>query len=143
MAGAADDEPDDAALWAAFLALGDVPDDEFDHERAAELVIRLNERGSPQIVDWAVPLLTDPDPWRRQAAAWALAQHGSREGRPFATQVLPHLAAAARVERDADVRALVVEAIGCSETQSAAPELMRYADDPAAEVRRRVAGTCR
>lgn len=135
-----DDVPDDdAALWAAFLALGEVPDDDFDQDRADALVHHLNERGDAQVVDWALPLLTDPSPWHREAAAWVIRQHGFRLGRPFAARAMPGVVSAARVETDPGVRAELVAAIGWSELPELAPELMRYADDPHADVRWQVA----
>jgi len=134
-----DHELDAVALWAEFLALGAVPDQEFDHDRATELVTRLNEPGAPEVVEWALPLLSGVDPWHREAAAWVLMQHGFPEGRPFAALVLPHLVAAAGQEPDPDVRGLMVDAIGRSEMAAAAPELMWFADDPEPWVRQKVA----
>jgi hypothetical protein len=110
-----------AQAWAEFLALCAVPDDEFEanEERAAELVGISNERGEPEVVAWAMPLLADPAPWRRQGAAWVLGQHGYREGRPFGDQVLPALVQAARVEQDDLTREVLVAAIGHAEHRSA------------------------
>ena len=139
MTGAADDDLDAAALWSEFLALGAVPDDDLDQDRADELVARLNREGDPQVVEWALVLLADADPWYREAAAWVIRQHGFRSGRPFAARAMPGVVAAARVESDPGVRAELVTAVGWSEMPELAPELMRYAGDPHAEVRWQVA----
>ncbi len=91
---------DSEDAWGQLLGLGDAPGDAFDDEAAETLVYLLHQRGEPVVLEWALPVLSDEDPWRRQAAAWVLGELGYEHGRPFADRVMPALAQAARIERD-------------------------------------------
>lgn len=82
-------EQSSAQLCAELLALGAVPDDQFDEEHAVDLVRALHRRGEQQVCDWALPQLEHPDPWHRQAAAWVLEQLGYERGRPFGDVATP------------------------------------------------------
>ena len=128
----------------SFLACA-LSDEDFERhgDRAAELVHLLNDRGEPEVVDWAIPLLTDPDEHRRQGAAWVLGQHGFQRGRPYGAQIMPALAAAARIERDELTREFLVTAMGHAEDPSWAEELMSYANDPYPPIRQTVAASLR
>jgi hypothetical protein len=88
-----------------------------------------------------LPLLRDPDDWRRQIAAQVLAQYGYEHGRPFGTVVMPELARAARIESDDETRAIIVCAIGDAEDSAWVPELLHYVRDPYAPVRQGVAAS--
>ena len=127
-----------AHLWAELVSLGE-HGEEIDQNRAGDLIHILNERGERAVVDWALPLLTHAEPWRRAAAAWTLGQHGYTSGRPFTSDVMPALTAAARRETDDDTRELLVSAIGHADDPAWVEELLHYADDPHAPVRTTVA----
>jgi HEAT repeat protein len=114
-------------------------DDEFDDAAAGRLVHLLQQRGESVALEWTLPALTDPDPWRRQAAAWVLGEFGYEQGRPFGDQVMPALVRAARSESDADARREMVTAIGHADDPAWVPELLTYADDDDPEVRESVA----
>ena len=130
---------DSRSAWTQLLALGDEPDDELDDDTAGRLVHLLQERGEDVVLEWALPALTDPNPWHREAAAWVLGEFGYEQGRPFGDQVMPALVRAARSESDPDARREMVSAIGRAEDPAWVPELLSYADDGDHEVRERVA----
>ncbi|MDQ0375653.1 HEAT repeat domain-containing protein [Cellulomonas humilata] len=130
---------DSRSAWTQLLALGDQPDDEFDDDAAGRLVHLLQQRGESVVLEWTLPALTDPNPWRREAAAWVLGELGYEQGRPFGDQVMPALVRAARSESVADTRQEMVSAIGSAEDPAWVPELLSYADDDAPEVRETVA----
>ncbi len=132
---------DSEAAWLQLLALGDQPRDDFDDDAAGSLVHLLQERGEPVVLDWALPALTDADPWHRQAAAWVLGQHGYEHGRPFGKRVTPALARAARHERDDETRQTLVAALGHAEDPAWVPELLLYVGDDDPLVRENVASS--
>ncbi|MGY4645122.1 HEAT repeat domain-containing protein [Cellulomonas sp. URHB0016] len=130
---------DSESAWLQLLALGDRPADELDDDAAFTLVRLLQKRGEPVVLEWALPALTEEDPWSRQAAAWVLGELGYEHGRPFAEQVVPALSSAARHERDAETRRWLVSALGRAEDPAWVPELLLYVDDDDPIVREHVA----
>jgi HEAT repeat protein len=130
---------DSKDAWQQLLALSDAPDG-LDEAVAETLVHLLHQRGEPVVLEWALPALDDPRPGRRQVAAWVLGQLGYEQGRPFADQVMPALAAAARSEQDNDTRHGLVAALGQADDPAWVPELLKYADDGYPAVRESVAG---
>jgi HEAT repeat protein len=130
---------DSEDAWQQLLALSDAPDG-LDEAVAETLVHLLHQRGEPIVVEWALPALADPSPGRRQAAAWVLGQLGYEQGRPFADQVMPALAAAARSEQDDDTRQGLVAALGHADDPVWVPELLSYVEDGYPAVRQSVAG---
>lgn len=128
---------DTAALWQELLVCAAAEDDA-SQQRATAIVSALNRQGSPEVVDWALPLLSDEQGWKRDLAAWVLGQHGFPQGWPFGA---PAVAAAARRELDGDVRAAMVVSLGHAEDPKWADELMRYAIDPEPSIRQAVASS--
>ncbi|MEX0428379.1 HEAT repeat domain-containing protein [Nocardioides sp. DS6] len=136
-------------IWAELLQMARAFDDfdedldedfDFDYDRAFDLSHILNDRGEPEVVDWALPKLTSASPGDRWVAATVLGQHGFQRGRPYGDRVAPALAGAARIEEDDDVRFALIHALGLAEDPAWAPELASYADDPDPSVRKAVAG---
>lgn len=130
---------DSEDAWHQLLALSDVPGG-LDDGVAETLVHLLHQRGEPVVLEWALPALADHSPGRRQAAAWVLGQLGYEQGRPFADQVMPALAAAARSEQDNDTRQGLVAALGHADDPTWVPELLSYVEDGYPAVRESVAG---
>jgi len=130
---------DSENAWTQLLALSSASG-ELDEEAAEPLVHLLHQSGEAVDVEWALPVLADPIPARRQVAAWVLGQLGYEKGRPFGERVMPALADAARVERDDDTRQALVAAIGHAEDPVWVPELLRHAGDDYPSVRQGIAG---
>ena len=127
-----------SVAWAELLNLADTEQDHHD-DRAATLVDVLQRDGDRKFVDLALPLLADPNPGRRQMAAWLLGQFGYPAGRPYGDRIAPALASAARSETDDITRNELVAALGFAEDPTWAGELARYSTDAYAPVRLTVA----